>query len=180
MLEILRECLERAGAYEYGVVDPRDVEYTQEVREYCEKNTCRKYGKTWACPPAIGTLDECRERAQSYENMLIFSGRYDIEDSLDFEGMTAGAKDFKEIAARLHDEVKPHLNDFLLLSNEGCGNCSDCTYPDAPCRFPDRVHGSIEGYGVYVFKLATQAGIKYNNGPNTMTYFGALLYNDPE
>ncbi|MFQ6804175.1 MAG: DUF2284 domain-containing protein [Lachnospiraceae bacterium] len=34
---------------------------------------------------------------------------------------------------------------FLILSNEGCDLCSECTYPEAPCRFPDRSHGSIEG-----------------------------------
>ncbi|HIV13348.1 MAG TPA: hypothetical protein IAA63_09455 [Candidatus Pullilachnospira stercoravium] len=53
--------------------------------------------------------------------------------------------------------------------------CSECTYPEAPCRFPDRSHGSIEGYGIMVSDLANQAGINYINGANTVTYFGALL-----
>jgi len=180
MLDDLRGCFERAGAFQYGEIDPREVEFTEEVRQYCEKNTCRKYDRTWACPPAIGTLDECRERAQRYTNMAVFSGKYEVEDSLDFEGMMEGAKDFKKIAARVDAEIKPYLHDYLLLSNEGCGACESCTYPDEPCRFPDQVHGSIEGYGIYVFKLAKQAGIQYNNGKNTMSYFGALLYNDPE
>ena len=170
--------LKRAGAHEYGVVDPRDVGFSEEVRAMCAENKCRKYGTTWACPPAVGTVDECRKRAQGYDKMLVFSGKFDLDDSYDFEGMMAAMKEFKAIAGRLDEEVRPEFNDYLMLSNEGCGKCESCTYPDKPCRFPDKVHGSIEGYGIFVNKLAGQAGIKYNNGANTVTYFGALLYNE--
>ena len=38
--------------------------------------------------------------------------------------------------------------------------------------------GSLEGYGIFVSELATQAGMKYNNGPNTVTFFGALICGD--
>ena len=110
--------------------------------------------------------------------MLVFSGKFDLESSLDFAGMVSAMKGFKKIAGRLDDEVRPALDDYLILSNEGCGTCEKCTYPDNPCRFPDRVHGSIEGYGIFVNKLAERAGMRYNNGANTITYFGALLYND--
>ena len=174
----LREKLANAGAYEYGIVNPREVEFSEEIRKLCEENKCRRYGTTWACPPAIGTIDECRERALKYNTMIVFSGKFDLEDSYDFEGMMSAMKGFKEIAGRLADEVRPVIDNYLILSNEGCGTCEKCTYPDNPCRFPDKVHGSIEGYGIAVSKLAVQTGIRYNNGANTVTYFGALLYND--
>ena len=149
----------------------------EEVRKTCE-NGCRGYGKSWACPPAVGTVDECRERAQSYDKMLVFSGKYELNDSFDFQGMSAAMKSFKTIARRLDDGVKPLLDEYLMLSNEGCGVCIDCTYPDEPCRFPDRLHHAIEGYGILVGDLVKMAGINYNNGKNTVTFFGALLYNE--
>jgi predicted metal-binding protein len=176
----LKEIADRVGVCQFGIVNPQDVEFVQEVREYCEDNRCQQYGKTWACPPAIGTVDECRERAWKYDKMLVFSGKFDLEDSFDFEGMMAGMQNFKTIAHALEDELKPFYGDHLMLSNEGCGNCEICTYPDQPCRFPDRVHGSIEGYGIFVGKLAKMAGIRYTNGENTVTYFGAFLYRDDE
>jgi predicted metal-binding protein len=176
MIKDLQEKLDKAGVFEHGLIDPKEVEFTEEVRKYCEDNTCRQYGKTWACPPAVGTVDECRVRAQKYEHMLVFSGKYDLVDSFDWDGMMAGMQDFKRIAHNVEAEIRGDLGDYFMLSNEGCGTCEECTYPDAPCRFPDRVHGSIEGYGIYVTKLAKQVGIHYNNGPNTMTYFGAVLY----
>lgn len=178
MNNIIQKGLTRAGVFAYGEVDTREVEFSEVVRGYCIDNVCRQYGTTWACPPAVGTVDECRERAQKYNRMIVFTGKYDIEDSMDFEGIMLGMKEFKSVVNALDDELRPHLDDFLLLGNEGCGNCESCTYPDNPCRFPNKVHGSIEGYGIFVSKLAQQAGVAYNNGADTITYFGALLYNE--
>ena len=126
----------------------------------------------------MGTVDECRARAQSYEKMLVFTAKYDLDDSFDFEGMRRGMKAFKEVAGRIDESLRRCLSHYLILGNEGCGVCESCTYPDAPCRFPGKSHGSIEGYGIFVSKLAAQAGVAYNNGENTVTYFGALLYGD--
>jgi predicted metal-binding protein len=174
----LQESLTNAGVFEYGEVNPQDVEFTEEVRGYCIQNICRQYGKTWACPPAVGTVDECRERAHRYNKMIVFSGKYDIDSSLDFEGMIDALKAFKTVVNALDDDLRLKMSGYLLLGNEGCGICKNCTYPDKPCHFPDKMHHSIEGYGVYVTKLAQQTGIAYNNGENTITYFGALLYNE--
>jgi hypothetical protein len=35
----------------------------------------------------------------------------------------------------------------------------------------------LEGCGIFVSKLAAQAGVNYINGANTVTYFGAVMYN---
>ena len=177
MIDNFQEILDRVGVFQHGIVNPNDVEFSNEVRKMCEDNICRKYGKTWACPPAVGTVDECRKRAQAYNKMLVFSGKYELEDSFDYEGMKTAMVAFKSVARSLDDEVRPLLKNYLLLSNEGCGACTDCTYPDNPCRFPDHVHGAIEGYGIFVNRLAEMAGMNYINGANTVTYFGALLFN---
>ncbi|MBR6781391.1 MAG: DUF2284 domain-containing protein, partial [Clostridia bacterium] len=61
----------------------------------------------------------------------------------------------------------------------GCGSCDlceKCTYPDAPCRFPDRALTSVEANGIQVIELAKNIGINYNNGENTVTYFSMILF----
>ena len=35
---------------------------------------------------------------------------------------------------------------------------------------------SLEGFGIDVASLAAKAGLTYNGGENTVTYFGMLLY----
>lgn len=174
-MEKLKEYLQSLGFTDCGLVDTKKVRFRQEIRGMCEVNTCRQYGKTWACPPAVGTVEECRERVQAYEKMLVLNAKYDLEDSFDFEGMQEGMGLFKEASRALNERLLEFRGKYVLLSNEGCDLCEKCTYPDAPCRFPERSMGSLEGYGIFVSELANQAGVKYNNGPNTVTYFGALI-----
>ena len=172
-LNIDPETLERLGFDRYAVIKTADVTFSPEVRKMCEVNRCGKYNTTWACPPAIGTLEECTERCKKYENCAVFSRAYGLEDSFDFEGMMEGHRDFSETSAELRKLLK---GDFLMLSVEGCSKCGKCTYPDAPCRFPETLSGSLEGYGIFVNKLAGAAGLPYNSGPNTVTYFGAVFF----
>lgn len=176
-MDMISKLAAEAGFSACGYVDIPDLNYYPEVRTFCEQNACRSYGSSWACPPAIGTIDECRARVNQFERMLLLSKYYTLEDSFDFEGMTAGMRDFKLVVDRFQQSIQPCLSDFLLLSNEGCGRCDACTYPDAPCRYPNLLHHSLEGYGFIVSELASAAGIRYNNGPDTVTYFGALLFN---
>lgn len=164
------------GFYQAEEIDIHELEYNEEFRDICKGNVCRNYGKTWACPPAVGSLEECRQRCEQYNRMLLFSCKYEIEDSFDYEGMINSMADFKTLVERYRTAVSKHISEYLLLSNEGCGKCTKCTWPNNPCRFPEQLCHAIEGYGFDVSRLANMAGIRYNNGPNTVTYFGALLY----
>lgn len=177
-METLEQLFNRTGVFQHGIVNTAEIRFTQEVRAMCEVNTCQRYGKAWSCPPGLGTVDECQKRIQRYDKMLVFTVKYDLEDSFDYEGMTAGMTRFKQTCREIDAALKPYLKDYLILSNEGCDLCKECTYPDAPCRFPDRAHGSIEGYGIFVSELAKQAGVNYINGENTVTYFGAIVYHN--
>ena len=147
-LSKISETAIKCGFREYGYVEIKNLKYYPEVREICEGNMCRNYGTSWACPPAVGTIAECRTRVAQYDKMMIFSQVYSLEDSFDSEGMIAGLQDFKHLVDRFQQDLTSIL------------------------------HHSLEGYGFIVNELATEAGIRYNNGANTVTYFGALLYKE--
>ncbi len=163
------------GAYEAGTIGTKELIVHEEIRKICEENACHNYGKTWACPPAIGSLDECRVRIENYGEMILYSCKYPIEDSFDFQGMHQSLLEFKGLSERIQSRLIPVLSNGLFLSNEGCVRCKACSYPDAPCRFPEKLQHSIEGYGFIVSDLAKLAGIKYINEANTVTYFGGIL-----
>ena len=166
----------RSGVWEANYLDTKDLTFYPEIREICRSNGCGNYGRSWACPPAIGTLGECRERLVKYPAMLLFSNQYILEDSFDFDGMHRSLLEFKGVVDLFQKNLKPILQDFLLLSNEGCQRCTKCTYPDHPCRYPELLHHSIEGYGLNIGELAEKANIRYYNGANTVTFFGGLLF----
>ncbi len=165
------------GFYEAGEVSVASLKFSEDIRHICEGNACMSYGKTWACPPAIGSVESCRKRCLSYDRMLLVSGKYELEDSFDLDGMKGGLLSFKRTMDEFDDKFKYILTSYLILSNEGCVRCEKCAYPESSCRFPDKLFHSIEGYGLIVSELAAQAGIAYINGKNTVTFFGAVLYN---
>ena len=167
---------ERLGIHEYGFVPTAQIVTSQMVRKLCEQNACGAYGKTWACPPGVGTLEECAARMRAYDTVFVFTTRHELEDSLDWEGMAAGKKAHDAICPGVVDFFRARVGDMMVLSTEGCAHCATCTYPDAPCRFPDRLHPSIESYGVEVNVLAGSAGVRYHNGPNTVTFFSCIFF----
>ena len=163
---------------ESGFADISRIHFHSEYREICRQNTCRSYGTSWACPPGVGTEEECIARFRSYDRMLLFSKAYQLEDSFDMEGISEGGADFRKRVEQLAEQVNPILPRYLMLANGGCRRCQTCTYPDAPCRFPEQVFHSMSGYMFTVSAVAGLAGLKYNNGPDTVTFFGAILFHD--
>ena len=172
----VQEIITDAGFPSSGVIETKDIRCHEDVREMCEKNVCRAYGRTWACPPATGTLEQCRARIAGYDKMLLFSRAYLLDGDMDFEGVKEAMKDFKRRVRELDGSLGPVLPERLTLSNESCDICADCSYPDAPCRCPKDMHPAIEGFGLNISELAGLSGIKYLNGRSTVTFFGAVLY----
>ncbi len=168
----------RAGFQDSGVTDTAALRFYPEIRAVCEENRCRGYGGSWACPPAVGSLEECRERVLSFEKLQLFSKAYLMTDSMDFSTVGRAMKDFKACGLELGKRLRSRLPRLLILSNESCGRCRACTWPDAPCRFPEELQPSIEGFGFVVSELAGLTGIPYINGKNTVTFFGAVLYDE--
>lgn len=151
------------------------LEFKEEVRKLCAQNTCGKYNKCWTCPPAIGTLADSIKQFKNYTHFLLFYHIYQLADSFDWKGMMAGGKDFTRRLLALKKELGD--GDYLLLGAGGCNLCERCTYPEGkPCRRPEDAIVSLEAYGIDVMSLMKANGLKYNNGPNTMTLIGGVLY----
>lgn len=168
--------LNEIGIHQGNVIRTDQIVFRDEARKYCEQNACRQYGVTWACPPAIGTYEECVRTCLEYPSMYLFSVKTELEDSLDWDGILTAVEEFPTVCDRLKEALKGKLADVLILSNEGCKRCEKCTYPDAPCRSPELFYPALEGYGIMVAETAKVAGINYTNGKDTVTFFGAVLF----
>ncbi|MGI5958674.1 MAG: DUF2284 domain-containing protein [Massiliimalia sp.] len=146
------------------------------VRKSCEMNSCGAYGKNWMCPPHIGKVEDLIAKVKEHENILIFQGIYQLEDSFDFEGMMRGSAQFKEAFQKIAALAREQLPEALILGAGGCTLCPVCAVQtNEPCRFPDLAYPSVESYGFQVSILAQCCGLKYINGANTVTYFGGIL-----
>lgn len=159
--------------HQMAVIDTQDIPFRQYVVEACEMNTCGMYGKTWQCPPGVGDLEMLKGKCLSYEKAVVFTTYHEIEDSFDIEGMERGRMKHEKVT----DEIAAlFLSEKRVLSAEGCNLCEKCTYPDSPCRYPQKARSSVEANGISVVELAKKCGLHYNNGINTVTYFSVILY----
>jgi hypothetical protein len=43
---------------------------------------------------------------------------------------------------------------------------------------PQKALSSLEAYGVDVYQTTQNTGLKYVNGPDTVTFFGMILFHD--
>ena len=64
----------------------------------------------------------------------------------------------------------------LPLGAGCCTVCEDCTYPDAPCRFPEKCVSSMEAYGMVVTEVCRANGMTYYYGKNTIAYTSCVLF----
>ncbi|MCD8132303.1 MAG: DUF2284 domain-containing protein [Clostridiales bacterium] len=177
LAEIIAEKQKELKIHQFGFMGTDQLSIQQGVRDLCEMNSCGRYGNSWSCPPAVGTLEECRSRIMQYKNVFVYTTKHDLEDSYDFEGMMAGKDAHEEISRKVAAYFRSLVpGDLLILSGDGCARCATCTYPDAPCRFPGEVCPTVESYGVEVYRVAQTLNINYINGKNTVTYFSCILF----
>ncbi|MCL2443673.1 MAG: DUF2284 domain-containing protein [Treponema sp.] len=161
---------------EHAEVPVVELVFLPGLLDYCKTNVCGNYNKSWTCPPACRSIEEQREKILFYKNVLVFSTKHNIEDSFDYDGMTKG----RELHTLLTGKLKQQLGDVPVYGAGSCPVCLDkegkhsCSFPK-PCMFPEKRIGSIEAAGIDVTELCKAAGINYNNGPNTVTFFTIVL-----
>lgn len=174
----LTDLITGLGAYKAAVIPTSDVTTDVSFRTLCEQNVCGNYGKNHMCPPDVGDINELIAKLYGFEYILVYQSVGTLEDSFDFEGMADAAEKHGKLICDVRDTVEPLLvGKSLFLGAGGCRLCPVCAKKtNEPCRHPEKATPSLEAYGVNVSLLAKAAGMKYINGQNTVTYFGAVLF----
>lgn len=182
LFESLISAALQEGAFRAEIIDASRIETHRSFRDMCVANTCGMYGRCYMCPPDIGNIDTLMQQIKQYRYALVYQTVTEIADSYDFEGMLEAKKRTYPVAQKLRGIFADMgLTEVLHLGCGGCGVCDVCAkISDEPCRFPGLALPSLEAYGIHVSQLAKTAGMKYTNGQNTVTYFGAVLFSVTE
>lgn len=176
-LEQIRQLILEMGAYRAGVVAVEDIDFQPDFRKLCENNVCGMYGRSWMCPPLVGDVDELIASLKRWQWAVVYQTVDALEDRYDFEAMMAAGTKMNRLTARIRRELtRRGVTPTLMLGAGGCRVCQRCAKLDGqPCRSPEEAIPSLEAYGINVSALAPRAGMKYINGPDTVTYFGTVF-----
>ena len=174
--ELLEEKLSELPLYIYDFVDPKELEFSSRIRWICE-NECPMYGKSWACPPGVGTVDHCEGKCLSFENCLLISTIVEVEDITNIDETLATRPEHESVTNEVRDIMRSLGVDPYVLSTEACALCDRCAILDgAPCRFPEKMHPCVESHGINVVPMLEKRGLEFQFGANVVTWISLLFY----
>lgn len=174
--ELLEEKLSELPLYIYDFLDPKELEFTGRIRWICE-HECPMYGRSWACPPGVGSEEECKGKCLSYENCLLISTIVEVRDITDIEETLATRPDHEALTNEVRDMMRSLGVDPYILSTEACAECGRCAILDRePCRFPDRMHPCVESHSINVVPILESRGLNFQFGANVVTWVSLLFY----
>lgn len=173
---LLEEQLSELPLYVYHFFDPQTLEFSDRIRWICQ-HECPMYGKSWACPPGVGSVAACRDACLAYENVLLISTITEVSDIASITQTLATRPDHEAVTNAVRDLFRAQGVEPYVLSTESCAECSRCAYLDGePCRFPERMHPCVESHGINILPLIEELGLSFQYGENVVTWFSLLLY----
>jgi len=116
-----------------------------------------------------------RERAMSYSGGLLVQTVGELEDSYDWEGIMETGARHKENFGRMQAALEKSNIPALAMGAGACRLCENCTYPDEPCRYPDKMSASMEACGLFVSKVCTDNSLAYNYGAEKIAFTSCFL-----
>lgn len=174
--ERLLQQMNELPLYFYHFFSPEELDFSERIRWICE-NECPMYGKSWACPPAVGTVEQCKARCMKYENCLMISTIVEVNDIANIEETLKTRGDHEAITNQVRDFMREQDIDPYVLSSEACAACEQCAYKEGKkCRLPDRMHPCIESHGINILPMIEELGLMFQYGENVVTWFSLLLY----
>jgi len=161
-------------------VEYEDIEFSPATSEWCKNGShCPNYGNNWSCPPESPYMEK---KLMRYDQFFLLIFEFDIShlpvtkvkkvpNPRHYNGS------IRKGLANLIDEFilnNIRTEDFLVLAGGGCRICKNKRYGGCarevgkPCRFPDRMHYSMESVGIDVDETLRKIGIELQWPPKTV------------
>ena len=176
--ELLERELSQLPLYVYFFMEPSELEFSDRVRWICQ-HECGQYGKSWACPPGVGTVAECRDHCLSYNRCLVISTVTEVADIADIGETLSTRQEHEQITDQVADLLRQCGAEPFVLSTESCAICPRCAILDGePCRFPQRMHPCVESQGINVIPILENNGLEFQYGQNVVTWISMLLFRE--
>ena len=140
--------------------------------------TC-KYGKHCCLypgsfdPVTVGHLDIIKRAAAIFDTVVV--GVLHNPDKLGCFSVEQRMDMLRRACEGIHNVEIIAWPGLLALGAGTCTRCKECTYPDAPCRFPDKRVSSMEACGLVVMDTCKANGLGYYYGPQSIAYTSCFL-----
>ncbi|MGM9600725.1 MAG: DUF2284 domain-containing protein [Faecousia sp.] len=175
---LLEQQLGELPLYRYDWIDPAALEFSERIRYICQHD-CPMYGKSWACPPGVGSVESCREKCGGYNRCLLIGTITEVDDIGDIEQTLATRPAHEKITNVVRDLMREQGVWPYILSTEACAICTRCAFLDGlPCRLPGKMHPCIESHGINIIPTLEALGETFQYGSNMVTWYSLLFFKE--
>ena len=175
---LLEQQLTELPLYTFFYIDPAQLEFSDRIRYICQAE-CPRYGKSWACPPGVGSVAECKAKCLSYKECLVIGTIAECQDIADIQETLATRPDHENLTDQVADMLRDMGVEPYILSTDSCAICANCTFPEGkPCRHLDKMHPCIESHGINIIPTLEENGLEFQYGSNMITWYSLLFYNE--
>ena len=94
---------------QYAWLPAKELTFSENVRKICREE-CPRYGTSWACPPAVGTVTECQERCNAYPGAFVFTTIAEVADTANLEETLATRGEHEAVTRRFARSCRQNLN----------------------------------------------------------------------
>ena len=122
-----------------------------------------------------GPWRNVRKNVCPMRNASFFSTIASVSDVVNMKETLATRGEHEEITAAIEKFIRSQGTDCMALSTESCDICEHCAYPDAPCRFPERMHPCLESHGIIVSELAEKFSMDFTLSPTEILWFSLIF-----
>lgn len=172
--EQIEQFITRFPIYQYTLIPTAEIEFSDKVRTICKKE-CPRYGSSWSCPPAAGSLEKCKRRCQEYANALVFSSAADVPNYADMEQLLKTKHEHEHITRKIERFLRDNGVSFYTLSTDSCSYCEKCSYPKKSCIHPEIMHPCIESHGIIITNTLEHYQMDYFLGENMVLWFSIIF-----
>ena len=174
----LEQQLMELPLYVYTYIDPKSLDFSERIRYIC-KTECPMYGKTWACPPAVGEVDECKTKCLKYNSCLLVGTITEVVGEPSMEQSLATRPEHEKITNQIRDFFREQGIEPYILSTEACSVCERCAYLDGlPCRLPGRMHPCLESHGINIIPTLEENGLDFIFGLDVITWYSLMFFHE--
>lgn len=159
-------------------LDMQSLTFYTDTLQYCEQNLCGKYGSNWSCPPHSTTPQEMEALKDNFEAGVIVQTRGLLEYEDDAEGIDLVRNTHNRAFYPFVDKMRSLYGKVTAMSSGGCRVCKECSFPDEPCRYPEKKISSVSAYGVHVDEICEASGIdyEYHRDDRQLSFIGVILF----
>lgn len=168
-----------AGATYAKCFSPHKLVFSSKFRKYCEENLCGHYGTNWMCPPAVGPIEELKEKIMKFENGVVFQTVTEVKDMRDKEGLDKARDSHNDFLRRISKVFSEKYKDadIFPMGAGHCEICERCAYLDKEkCRHPEMTLPSAEAYGIDLGDLLKSCGLKFSYSEHSVAYVSLILW----